>query len=90
MVWDGVPLIILGMTHGTIPGIMVMAAGTAGVVPGIIADGTHPGITAGIARGTTADGTHRGIMAVGMIPGIMADIGAAVTITAFMTDITAA
>lgn len=88
--WDGVPVIIPGMTPGTIPGIMVMAVGMAGEVPGLTVGGTHPGIMAGIAPGLTADGTHPGITVVGTIPGTMVDIGvAAVTITVSMTAIMA-
>lgn len=88
MVWGGDPTIIHGMTRGTIPGIMV--AGTAGIAPGITADGILRGIMAGTARGITVGGTLHGTMVVGMIPGIMVDIGAAAVITkAFMTAITA-
>lgn len=62
-VWDGGHTIILGMTHGT----MDMVDGMETL--GIIADG--------IILGIMEDGTHPIIMGVGMILGIMEDIGVA-------------
>lgn len=76
LVWDGVPATILGTTHGMIHGITVMAAGMAGVAPGITADGHHPGIMVGIAPGA-----HLGIMGAGTILGITEVIGAVVVTT---------